>query len=98
MQMRNDPRDFLKTPEADWFRGKITRHDHFDDLIDIDNALNSVPEHLKIEDRRRYIESCFGQFLQMHHENNFSAMIVHQLLLRELHHNGLEDEMRLDFC
>jgi hypothetical protein len=94
MQMRNDPRDFLKTPEADWFKGKITRHDHFDDLIDIDNALNNVPENLKIEDRRRYTESCFGHFLQMHRQINFSAGIVHRLLLRELHHNGREDEMR----
>ena len=66
MQMRNDPRDLLKTLEADWFKGKITRHDHFNDLIDIDNALNNVPENLKIEDRRRYTESCFGHFLQMH--------------------------------
>ena len=93
MQMRNDE-DFFKTPMADWFKGKINRHDHFDDLKDIDNALNSVPEDLKIEDRRRYTESCFGHFLQMHRQNNFSAGIVHRLLLRELHHDGPEDEMR----
>ena len=94
MQMRNDPKDFLKTPEEDWFNGKINRHDHFDDLEYVDTALNSVPEDLKIEDVRRFTESCFGHFLQMHRQNNFSGGIVHRLLLRELHHDGPADEMR----
>ncbi|KAK1577134.1 hypothetical protein Q3G72_019247 [Acer saccharum] len=79
-RMRNDLKDFLKTPEEDWFNGKINRHDHFDDLEYVDTALNSVPEDLKIED--------------MHRQNNFSGGIVHRLLLRELHHDGPADEMR----
>ena len=93
MQMAN-PNDFLKTPVGEWFNGKIIRHDHFDDLRDIDNALERVPENLRSEDRRRFTESCFGHFLRMHREINFSGGIVHRLLLRELHHNGPEDEMR----
>ncbi|KAI9162584.1 hypothetical protein LWI28_028725 [Acer negundo] len=94
MQMRNQLKESLKTPVREWFKGKIIRHDHFHDLVDIDNTLNSVPEHLRIEDRRRYTKSCFGHFLMMHREIHFSAGIVHRLLLRELHHDGPEDEMR----
>ncbi|KAI9201464.1 hypothetical protein LWI28_023851 [Acer negundo] len=94
MHMRNQLKESLKTPVREWFKGKIIRHDHFHDLVDIDNALNSVPEHLRIEDRRRYTKSCFGHFLMMHREIHFSAGIVHRLLLRELHHDGPEDEMR----
>ncbi|KAK3205407.1 hypothetical protein Dsin_019453 [Dipteronia sinensis] len=30
----------------------------------------------------------------MHREMKFSAGSVHQLLIRELHHDGLEDDMR----
>ena len=94
MQMRNPLKDLLKTPEEERYSGKITRHDHFDDLTDIDNALSRVPEHFQAEDRRRYTESCFGHFLSMHRQMTFSAGIVHRLLIRELHHDGPEDEMR----
>ena len=94
MQTKKQLKDLLKTPVGAWYKGKLTRHDHFDDLKDIDNALDSVPDDLKIEDRRRYAESCFGHFLHMHREIQFSAGIVHRLLLRELHHDGPEDEMR----
>ncbi|KAI9201680.1 hypothetical protein LWI28_027328 [Acer negundo] len=94
MQMRNQLKDSLKTPEEERYSGKITRHDHFDDLTDIDNALNKVPEHLAIEERRRYTESCFGHLLRMDCGMKFSAGIVHRLLIRELHHDGPEDEMR----
>ena len=94
MQTKKQLNDLLKTLVRAWYKGKITRHDHFDDLRDIDNALKSVLDDLKIEDRRWYIKLCFGHFLQMHHEIHFSAGIVHQLLLRELHHDDLEDKMR----
>ncbi|KAI9176573.1 hypothetical protein LWI28_004482 [Acer negundo] len=93
-EMRNQLKDSLKTPEEERYSGKITRHDHFDDLTDIDNALNKVPEHLAIEERRRYTESCFGHLLRMDRGMKFSAGIVHRLLIRELHHDGPEDEMR----
>ncbi|KAI9165246.1 hypothetical protein LWI28_010355 [Acer negundo] len=94
MQMRNQLKDSLKTPEEERYSGKITRHDHFDDLTDIDNALNKVHEHLAVEERRRYTESSFGHLLRMDRGMNFSASIVHRLLIRELHHDGPEDEMR----
>ncbi|KAK3211987.1 hypothetical protein Dsin_016693 [Dipteronia sinensis] len=74
--------------------GKITRHNHFSDLKDIDIALDSVPEQFKVEDRRRYTESCFGHFLRMDQGIKFWGSTVHRLLLRELHHDGPEDEMR----
>ncbi|KAK4844594.1 hypothetical protein QYF36_022126 [Acer negundo] len=52
--MRNQLIDSLKTPEEERYSGKITRHDHFDNLTNIDNVLNKVPEHLAIEERRRH--------------------------------------------
>ena len=87
-------KDFLKIPVGEWFHGKIIRHDHLNDITDIENTLESVPELLKMEDRRRFTESCFGHFLHMHREMHFSAGIVHRMLLRELHHDGSKDEMR----
>ncbi|KAK3230910.1 hypothetical protein Dsin_002791 [Dipteronia sinensis] len=94
MQMGSQLKDLLKTPERGWYDGKITRHDHFSDLRDIDVALDRVPEEFKVEDRHRCTESCFGHFLRMDWGMKFSASIAHQLLLRELHHDGPEDEMR----
>ncbi|KAI9197978.1 hypothetical protein LWI28_007883 [Acer negundo] len=94
MQMRNQLKDSLKTPEEERYSGKITRHDHFDDLTDIDNALNKVHEHLAVEERHRYTASCFGHLFRMDRGMKFSAGIVHRLLIRELHHDGPEDEMR----
>ncbi|KAK3184857.1 hypothetical protein Dsin_032143 [Dipteronia sinensis] len=94
MQMSNQLKDFLKTLVGEWYDAKITRHDHFNDLQDIDDALNRVPEDLAIKDRPRYTESCFGHFLLMRREMQFLAGIVHWLLMRELHHDGPEDEMR----
>ncbi|KAK3230974.1 hypothetical protein Dsin_002855 [Dipteronia sinensis] len=94
MQMGSELKDLLKTPEDEWYDGKITRHDHFSDLKDIDVALNSVPEQFKVEDRRWYTESCFSHFLRMDRGMKFSGCIVHRLLLRELYHDGLDDEMR----
>ena len=58
------------------YLGKITRHDHFDDFQDINNALDRVSEHLAVEERRRYTESCFGHFFRMHREMRVSAGIV----------------------
>ncbi|KAK3229111.1 hypothetical protein Dsin_000992 [Dipteronia sinensis] len=53
-----------------------------------------VPDNLTAEERRRYTESYFGHFIRMHREMKFSGGIVHWLLMRELYHDGLEDEMR----
>ena len=44
MQMLNQLKNCLKTPEEARYLAKVTKHDHFDDLSDIDNALASVPE------------------------------------------------------
>ncbi|KAK3205871.1 hypothetical protein Dsin_019917 [Dipteronia sinensis] len=87
-------KDLLKTPVGEWYDDKITRHDHFNDLRDIDDALNRVPEHFTVEDRRRYTESCFDHFLRMDRGMKFSAGIVHRLLMLELHHDRSEDEMQ----
>ena len=94
MQMLNQLKNCLKTPEEARYLAKVTKHDHFDDLSDIDNALASVPEKLQAEERRRYTESCFGHFLQMQRNMKFSGGILHRLLIRELHHEGPVDEMR----
>ncbi|KAK2662029.1 hypothetical protein Ddye_000603 [Dipteronia dyeriana] len=91
--MRIRLRDSLKTPEEYWYEGKLTRHNHFDALAHIDDALNRVPADFADEDRRRFMASCFGHFLTMHRKMKFSGGIIHRLLLRELHHNGPTDEM-----
>ncbi|KAK2646410.1 hypothetical protein Ddye_021605 [Dipteronia dyeriana] len=91
--MRIRLRDSLKTPEGNWYEGKLTRHNHFDALAHIDDALNRVPVEFADENRWRFMASCFGHFLTMHREMKFSSGIIHRLLLRELHHNGPTDEM-----
>ncbi|KAK2652757.1 hypothetical protein Ddye_012613 [Dipteronia dyeriana] len=92
--MRNRLRDLLKTPQGDWYDGKLTRHDHFDALAHIDDALNRVPTEFTDEDRRQFMASCFWNFLTMHREMKFSGGVIHRLLLRELHHNGPTNEMQ----
>ncbi|KAK2661799.1 hypothetical protein Ddye_000373 [Dipteronia dyeriana] len=80
--------------EGDWYEGKLTRHNHFDALTHIDDALNCVPVEFTDEDRRRFMASYFGHFLTMHREMKFSGGIIHRLLLRELNHNSPTDEMQ----
>ncbi|KAK2634743.1 hypothetical protein Ddye_029535 [Dipteronia dyeriana] len=92
--MTNQLRASFKTPEEEWYEGKVTRHDHFDALSHIDDALNRVPVELVVEDRRQFMASCFGYFLTMHRPVKFSGSVIHQLLLREVHHNRWLDEMR----
>ncbi|KAK2658951.1 hypothetical protein Ddye_005484 [Dipteronia dyeriana] len=87
-------KDFLKNPEGDWFKGKLTRHDHFEALACIDDALNRVLEDFAVEDRHRFMASCFDHFMLIHQELEFSGGVIHQLLLWELDHDGSTDEMR----
>ncbi|KAK2661774.1 hypothetical protein Ddye_000348 [Dipteronia dyeriana] len=94
LTMRNKLRDLLKTPQKDWFEGKLTRHNHFDTFAHIDDVLNWVLAEFAYEDRCRFMASCFGHFLMMHREIKFSGGVIHRLLLRELHHNGPTDEMQ----
>ncbi|KAK0584354.1 hypothetical protein LWI29_011836 [Acer saccharum] len=82
----------LKTPEASWYEGTITRHNHIEILDVIDDAL-SLADDAGVQ-KQRFMESCFGHFLRMHRQMQFSGAIVHHLLLRELHHDGPNDEMR----
>ncbi|KAK2634364.1 hypothetical protein Ddye_029156 [Dipteronia dyeriana] len=91
--MRSMLKDFLKTPKGDWFKGKLTRHDHFEPFARIDNALNRVPEDFAVEDRCWFMASCFGHFMSMHQEMKFFGGVIHQPLLWELDHDGLTDEM-----
>ncbi|KAK2655379.1 hypothetical protein Ddye_008431 [Dipteronia dyeriana] len=93
-RMRNMLRDFLKTPQGDWYKDKLTRQDHFDALAHIDDALNRVHIEFTNEERCWFMVSCFGHFLTMHREMNFSGGVIHRLLLRELHHKGPTDEMQ----
>ncbi|KAK2652362.1 hypothetical protein Ddye_012218 [Dipteronia dyeriana] len=92
-RMRSRLTDLLKTPQGDWYEGKLTRHVYFDAIAHIDGALNRVPTKFVDEDRCRFMASCFGHFLTMHREIKFSGGVIHQLLLRELYHNGPTDEM-----
>ncbi|KAK2646605.1 hypothetical protein Ddye_021800 [Dipteronia dyeriana] len=91
--MRIRLRDSLKTLEGYWYEGKLTRYNHFDALAHIDDTLNRVPVEFGDEDRRRFIESCFGHFLTMYREMKFFDGIIYRLHLRELHHNDPTDEM-----
>ncbi|KAK2665988.1 hypothetical protein Ddye_004562 [Dipteronia dyeriana] len=92
--MRSRLKDSLKTSEGDWFKGKLTRHDHFEAFTRIDDALNCVPKDFAVEDQRRFMASCFGHFMSMHREMKFSGGVIHRLLLRELDHAGPTDEIR----
>ncbi|KAK2653209.1 hypothetical protein Ddye_013065 [Dipteronia dyeriana] len=93
-KMTSSLKELLKTLEGDWFKGKLTRQDHFDALARIEDALNRVPEEFVVEDRRRFMASCFGHFMSMHRELKFSGGVFHQLLLRELDYDGPTDKMR----
>ncbi|KAK2664854.1 hypothetical protein Ddye_003428 [Dipteronia dyeriana] len=92
-KMTSSMKELLKTVKGDWFKGKLTRHDHFEALARIDDALNRVPEEFAIQDRRRFMSSCFGHFMSMHRELKFSGGVIHHLLLRELDHDWPTDEM-----
>ncbi|KAK2652430.1 hypothetical protein Ddye_012286 [Dipteronia dyeriana] len=83
----------LKTPEEEWYEGKVTRHNHFDALGHKEDALNRVSTELTVEDRRQFMVSCFGHFLTIHRPMKFSGGVIHQLLLREVYHNGPSYEM-----
>ncbi|KAK2655350.1 hypothetical protein Ddye_008402 [Dipteronia dyeriana] len=93
-EMTSSMKELLKTAEEDWFKGKLTRHDHFEALVRVDDALNLVPEEFAVQDRRRFMASYFGHFMSMHRELKFSDGVIHQLLLWELDHDGPTDEMR----
>ncbi|KAK2639065.1 hypothetical protein Ddye_026860 [Dipteronia dyeriana] len=86
--------ELLKTPEGYWFKRKLTRHDHFEALACIDDALNRVPEEFAVEDRHHIMAFSFRHFMSMHRELKFSGGVIHQLLLWESDHDGPIDEMR----
>ncbi|KAK2658595.1 hypothetical protein Ddye_005128 [Dipteronia dyeriana] len=92
--MTSSMKELLKTAEGDWFKGKLTGQDHFEALAHIDDALNRVPEEFTVQDRRRFMAFCFGHLMSIHRELKFSGGVIHQLLLRELDHDGPTDEMR----
>ncbi|KAK2655897.1 hypothetical protein Ddye_008949 [Dipteronia dyeriana] len=82
----------LKTPESDWYKGTITRHNHIEILKVIDDALSGIDD--RGVQKQRFMDSCFGHFLRMHRTMQFSGTVVHRLLLLEIHHDGSPDEMR----
>ncbi|KAK2640373.1 hypothetical protein Ddye_028168 [Dipteronia dyeriana] len=93
-EMTNNMKEMLKTAEGDWFKGKLTRHDHFEAIARIDDALNRVPEEFVVQDRRRFMASCFGHFMSMHRELKFSGGVIHQLLLWDLDNDEPTDEIQ----
>ncbi|KAK2640336.1 hypothetical protein Ddye_028131 [Dipteronia dyeriana] len=93
LQMMNRLKDSLKTLEGDWYESKLTRHDHFDVLGRIDDALNRLPRDFAVEDWRRLMASCLGHFMTMHRWMKFSGGVIHRLLMRELHHEGPIDKI-----
>ncbi|KAK2638406.1 hypothetical protein Ddye_026201 [Dipteronia dyeriana] len=91
--MTNRLKKLLKTPKEEWYEGKLTRHDHFDAIRVIDDALNQVPIEIAVENRRQFMASCFGHFMTIHGRMKFLGGVIHRLLLREVHHTGPSDEM-----
>ncbi|KAK2661930.1 hypothetical protein Ddye_000504 [Dipteronia dyeriana] len=91
--MTNRLKELLKTPEEEWYEGKLTHHDHFDAIGAIDDTLNHVLAKIVVEDRRRFMASCFEHFMTMHRRMKFSSGVIHRLPLREVHHTGPSDEM-----
>ncbi|KAK3204182.1 hypothetical protein Dsin_018228 [Dipteronia sinensis] len=88
-----DSRARLKTLQSDWYRAKITHHNHMENLKVIDMALDRVLGN-GAEEREIYRKSCFGHFQRVHRGMAFSDGIIHRLLLCELHHDRPSDEMR----
>ncbi|KAL5787720.1 hypothetical protein ACOSP7_004669 [Xanthoceras sorbifolium] len=70
----------------------ITQRCHSSTLWIIDRALSNLDDGR--QEKTRFLESCFGHFMRMHHDMTFSSVFVHELLLREIWHDGLHDEMR----
>ncbi|KAL5857351.1 hypothetical protein ACOSQ3_004809 [Xanthoceras sorbifolium] len=70
----------------------ITQRCHSSTLWIIDRALSNL--HDGGQEKTRFLESCFSHFMRMHHDMTFSSVFVHELLLREIWHDGLHDEMR----
>ncbi|KAK2655508.1 hypothetical protein Ddye_008560, partial [Dipteronia dyeriana] len=58
----------------------------------IDDAINQVRVEWADEDQRQLRASCLRHLLTMQQPVKFSGGIIHQLLLREVHHNGPSDE------
>ncbi|KAK2637682.1 hypothetical protein Ddye_025477 [Dipteronia dyeriana] len=81
--MTNRLKEKLKNLEEEWYEGKLTHHDHFDAIEVIDDALNQVPAEIAVEDRRRFMASCFRHFMTMHRRMKFFGDVIHQLLLWE---------------
>ncbi|KAK2641109.1 hypothetical protein Ddye_022872 [Dipteronia dyeriana] len=92
--MRSRLKDFPKTLEGDWYKGKLTRHDHFEALARIDDELNRVPEDFAVEDRCWFMAYRFRHFMSRHREKKFSGGVILRLLLWELDYNGPTGEMR----
>ncbi|KAK2648828.1 hypothetical protein Ddye_016317 [Dipteronia dyeriana] len=92
-RMRNRLKELLNTPEEEWYKGKLTRHNHFDSLSRFDDKLNQVPVEFTVEDRRRFMVSCFRYFMTMHRQLKFSGGVIYQMLLREVHNEGQSNEI-----
>ncbi|KAK2658161.1 hypothetical protein Ddye_004694 [Dipteronia dyeriana] len=91
--MTNRLKEMLKTPKEEWYKGKLFHCDHFDAIRVIDDSVNQVRVEISVEDLRRFMVSCFWHFMTMHRRMKFSDGVIHRLLLREVHHTGLSDEM-----
>ncbi|KAK2652148.1 hypothetical protein Ddye_012004 [Dipteronia dyeriana] len=79
-------KDFLKSPEGDWYKEKLTRHDHFKVLTRIDDALKRVLEDFTVEDRRQFMASYFGptddmRFLLGNHFVRFSKVEFYLMII-----------------
>ncbi|KAK2659521.1 hypothetical protein Ddye_006054 [Dipteronia dyeriana] len=86
--------ELLKTPEEEWYEGKLTRQYPFDGLGRIDDALNQVPVEFVVEDYRQFMASCFGHFMMMYRRVKFLSVVIHRLLLRKLHLKGPSYEIQ----
>ncbi|KAL5789338.1 hypothetical protein ACOSQ2_004226 [Xanthoceras sorbifolium] len=81
-----------KTPKDCHFDGILTQRCHINTLGIIDNALSNIDDGGELKER--FARSCFGHFLRMDRDMSFSGVLVHELLVREIWHNGPRDEIR----
>jgi len=63
-----------------------------DTLEDIEDALNLLDDNGA--KKQRFNSSCFDHFLRIQYNMNFFGVIVNELLIKEMYHDGPNDEMR----
>lgn len=85
----------LKTPQHLWYKAGITHHCHTTMFQIVNECLDGLQDGGL--QKQRFMQSCLGHFMEMQQDMSFSRQLVHMILLRQLHHDGPNDELRFMF-